>query len=102
MTCTSTCIQPSPTNAHCGACHVTFGSVRGFDLHRRGGECYGPALTRMHQDGRGVWRMDGRPPQADAPSADHASPLADESSPGVVPARSGATEVAETLSGGGA
>lgn len=61
MACNVLCITPSPTNAHCGAegCHVTFGSVSGFDRHRRGGECLDPAALAMHRDPRGVWRMDG-------------------------------------------
>jgi hypothetical protein len=29
--------------AHCGGCHQTFGGVRAFDLHRRGGVCLEPA-----------------------------------------------------------
>lgn len=64
MTCRPTCIQPSPSNAHCGACHHTFGSVTGFDRHRRGGECLDPSALSMHQDHRGVWRMDGTRPTA--------------------------------------
>jgi hypothetical protein len=84
VTCTSTCIQPSPSNAHCGACHTTFGAVSGFDRHRRGGECYGPALTTMHRDRNGIWRMDGRDPRADAHSADAVEPQSDET-PSVVP-----------------
>jgi hypothetical protein len=40
MSCSPTCVQPSPTNAHCAAtCHQTFGAVSAFDRHRRGGEC---------------------------------------------------------------
>lgn len=59
MPCLAICIQPSPTNAHCSSCHVTFGSVSGFDRHRRGGECLDPRQLAMHRDARGVWRMDG-------------------------------------------
>jgi hypothetical protein len=59
VTCLVICIQPSPTNAHCAACHITFGSVTGFDRHRRGGECIAPTALAMHRDARGVWRMDG-------------------------------------------
>jgi hypothetical protein len=62
MPCLSTCIQPSPSNAHCSACHVTFGGITGFDRHRRGGECIAPSGLDMHPDGRGVWRMDGERP----------------------------------------
>lgn len=59
MPCHDTCVKPSPTNAHCSACHVTFGAVSGFDRHRRGGECLDPAGLAMHTDARGVWRQDG-------------------------------------------
>jgi hypothetical protein len=59
MPCLAICIQPSPTNAHCSACHVTFGSVSGFDKHRRAGECLDPATLSMHRDRNGIWRMDG-------------------------------------------
>ena len=69
MSCTNTCIAPSPTNAHCGACHRTFGSVTGFDRHRRNGECVDPATLPMHTDARGVWRWDGGNPHARVPVA---------------------------------
>jgi hypothetical protein len=59
MPCLVTCIQPSPSNAHCSACHETFGAVSGFDRHRRGGECLDVRTLAMHRDGRGVWRQDG-------------------------------------------
>lgn len=62
MSCQPTCVQPSPSNAHCAACHTTFGGITGFDRHRRGGECLIPADLAMHPDGRGVWRMDGERP----------------------------------------
>lgn len=32
--CTSTCIRPTPFQAHCSVCHRHFGGVRGFDSHR--------------------------------------------------------------------
>lgn len=57
MTCRPTCIQPSPSNAHCGACHHTFGSVTGFDRHRRGGECLKARDLRMVADRNGIWRF---------------------------------------------
>jgi hypothetical protein len=56
VTCLAICITPSPTNAHCGACHVTFGSVSGFDRHRRGGECLDPAGLGFVRDRNGIWR----------------------------------------------
>lgn len=64
MTCLATCIQPSPSNAHCMVCHATFGGITGFDRHRRAGECLDPAALNMHADHRGVWRMDGVAPMA--------------------------------------
>jgi len=57
VTCRPTCIQPSPTNAHCGACHHTFGGITGFDRHRRAGECINPRDLGLHADPRGVWRQ---------------------------------------------
>jgi hypothetical protein len=56
VTCRPTCIQPSPSNAHCGACHHTFSGVSAFDRHRRGGECINPRDLGLHADPRGVWR----------------------------------------------
>jgi hypothetical protein len=64
VTCTTACIQPSRTNAHCTTCHHTFGSVTGFDRHRRNGECIAPTALPMHKDRRGVWRYDGNPRSA--------------------------------------
>lgn len=33
--------------SHCGACHVTFGGVTAFDLHRAGGRCAQPRRLGM-------------------------------------------------------
>lgn len=33
--------------AHCPSCHLTFGSVRNFDLHRDKGKCLNPATTQL-------------------------------------------------------
>lgn len=54
--CTPTCRRPTGTTmAHCPTCHLTFGSVGGFDRHRRGGQCLNPtALAMAERDG--VWR----------------------------------------------
>lgn len=100
MTCVSTCIKPSPSNAHCGACHVTFGSVSGFDRHRSFGQCGRPSLLDMHRDGNGIWRMDGRNPHADAPSACAGKPQGCETGSGVGRDRADDSKPAETLSGG--
>jgi hypothetical protein len=56
MTCNGTCTQPTPSQAHCGACHTTFGGVSGFDRHRRDGQCLTPAEIGYTDDGRGVYR----------------------------------------------
>lgn len=59
--CTPTCRAPSPSMAHCPTCHRTFGSVGGFDQHRKQGECLDPAdLGMAERDG--VWRT----PMSDA------------------------------------
>ena len=56
MTCTPSCKKPSPAQAHCSACHRTFGGVTGFDAHRREGACLDPSGLGMADNG-GVWRM---------------------------------------------
>lgn len=53
--CSDSCRRPSPSQAHCGACHTTFGGVSGFDRHRRGGECLAPAGLGFVERDR-VWR----------------------------------------------
>lgn len=59
--CGSACVDPTPAQAHCRGCHRTFGSVSGFDRHRRGGACLDPAGLGMVET-RGVWRT----PMSDA------------------------------------
>lgn len=55
MTCLPTCRKPSPFQAHCGACHRSWGGVSGFDAHRKDGRCLDPAsLGYVERDG--VWR----------------------------------------------
>jgi hypothetical protein len=84
MTCTSTCIKPSPTQAHCGSgCHHTFGSLGGFDRHRRGGRCLDPADLPMHRDPGGIWRWDIRSPDALADSTRRRTPQSAETGSGV-------------------
>lgn len=56
MACRPTCIPPSPTNAHCGACHHTFSGVTAFDRHRRAGECLSPLAIGLRADRKGIWR----------------------------------------------
>jgi hypothetical protein len=60
MSCTATCVHPTPAQAHCGACHTTWSGITLFDRHRKGGDCATPdALIaeglKIH-DVRGVWR----------------------------------------------
>jgi len=55
MTCTNDCQRPTPTQAHCGACHHTFGGVSGFDRHRRDGRCLDPVSLGLSEVKR-VWR----------------------------------------------
>lgn len=56
MTCAPTCIQPSPAQAHCGACHITWSGITGFDQHRRDGQCLTPESIGYTRDPRGVYR----------------------------------------------
>ena len=39
--------------SHCGVCHRTFGSLTGFDAHRKDGSCRVP--KGYAEDGRGYW-----------------------------------------------
>ncbi len=64
MSCAATCVTPSPSNAHCSACHGTFGSVSGFDRHRRGGQCLDPAALRFVRNHNGIWRFPAPDPTA--------------------------------------
>ena len=54
MSCTPACHNPTPSQAHCGACHRTLGSVTDFDQHRRGGQCAHPATLGL-VEARQVW-----------------------------------------------
>lgn len=111
MACTTTCIQPSPSQAHCGACHVTFGGVTGFDRHRRDGQCLTPAEIGYADNGSGVYRApmsdSGRERLAaleasrvDGDSRLLREPCTDECPCGVVPPTPSRPEGAETISGG--
>lgn len=55
--CTTACGRITPSWAHCGVCHQTFGGVRGFDDHRRDGHCLNPAELGMAPGDTGVWRI---------------------------------------------
>ena len=103
MTCIMTCIQPSPTQAHCGAanCHETFGAVSGFDRHRRGGLCVDPSTIKgLHRAPNGIWRWDGRDPHADAHSRSSRAPQSDEPPEWVPECGSDGFEPANSRSGG--
>lgn len=86
MTCTTTCVQPSPSQAHCSVCHTTFAGPTLFDAHRRGEvderHCVRPEQMTdrglpLKLDERGVWRSgttrpttaSGEPQTAEQPSA---------------------------------
>lgn len=64
MACTNGCVKPTPSQAHCGACHHTFSGVTLFDQHRKGGVCHHPtaipgakdSVIPTYLDLRGVWR----------------------------------------------
>jgi hypothetical protein len=53
--CGDVCRRPTPSQAHCTVCHRTFGSVGGFDAHRRKGLCVDPVELGMVERGQ-VWR----------------------------------------------
>lgn len=110
MSCTTTCIQPSPSQAHCGACHVTFGGVSGFDRHRRDGQCLTPEAIGHADNGRGVFRapMDERQRarlaalNPDAASALQATRGTAETGPGVPEVGVAISKPAKSISGGAA
>ena len=54
--CMNDCVKPTPSQAHCSVCHLTFGGVGGFDRHRRDGQCLTPEAIGYHRDDRGVYR----------------------------------------------
>ena len=60
MSCGSVCVTPSPAQAHCGACHETFGGVSLFDRHRREGVCLRP-MALGAEARSGVWRIPATP-----------------------------------------
>ncbi len=58
---------------HATCCHRTFAAVSGSDIHDRLRErldrCptdaeLGSGKSPLHQDPKGIWRREGRPPQA--------------------------------------
>ena len=110
MSCTTTCIQPSPSQAHCGACHVTFGGITGFDRHRRHGQCLTPEAIGHTDNGRGVYRLpmtEARAAQlaamrTDAPSGSHRTPQTAEQASGVHGEGLGDSRAVGTRSGGDA
>lgn len=54
MTCNDECIKPRGRQAHCSACHRTFSTVGGFDLHRKFDAC---RMDGLKQGLDGVWRI---------------------------------------------
>lgn len=76
MACTTSCVFPTPAQAHCPACHHTFSGVWLFDRHRFGPVqdrcCYSPGAIPNHPaalDRRGVWRSTERRPDGIGRSA---------------------------------
>lgn len=63
MSCTTACHSPTPSQAHCGVCHRTYGSVTEFDRHRRSawptGACPDPASLDLVERS-GVWASQER------------------------------------------
>jgi hypothetical protein len=55
---------------HCGACHLTFTGIRGFDIHRRGSRCNDPATVGLVQIPRQHWTGWGEPGQDERFSRD--------------------------------
>jgi hypothetical protein len=110
MTCTPACRKPHGRQAHCGAegCHRTFGSVSGFDAHRRGDadhrHCIDPALITkdggMHLDRHGIWRWTGVSPNPHARSARESAPQTAQPGPGVAAVVNAPPDGLKTRSGG--
>jgi hypothetical protein len=55
MTCSDSCRHPAPSQAHCGACHITFGGVGNFDRHRKSGACVRPERLGLRANAFNVW-----------------------------------------------
>lgn len=53
--CLDSCKRPTPAQAHCATCHVTFGGVSNFDRHRSNGRCLPPASLGLTER-EDVWR----------------------------------------------
>lgn len=54
MACSKECVRPTPMQAHCSVCHVTFSGCWTFDQHRKGGKCLKPTINGMTQKD-GIW-----------------------------------------------
>lgn len=78
MPCRPTCIQPSPTQAHCGSCHRTLSGITAFDRHRRAGQCLSPLAIGLHADPRGIWRFPAPDPTVRTIWPQRAEPVAAE------------------------
>lgn len=108
MTCTTTCVRPSPSQAHCSVCHVTWSGITGFDRHRIDDQCRTPAEIGYVDDGRGVFRApmtDERRQQlaalrTNADSRRGATPGTAETGPEVPRPTPADSEAAETISVG--
>lgn len=100
-TCTEACRKPSPHQAHCAACHLTFGSVTGFDRHRCAGACIDPATIKGQRlDGNSIWRFEGGENRAAVHSRPRGTPQTAETGPAVPRGTPEDSEAADSLSGG--
>lgn len=96
--CLNSCIKPTPSQAHCGVCHTTFGGITGFDRHRRNGQCIPPETFGYTQDDRGVYRAPVSETEK-ARLAELREAQANENAPGVPVATPGQTEAVEATTG---
>ena len=55
MVCTDSCVRPTPSQAHCSVCHLTFTGIRAFDIHRHQGVCLKPFINNQMSERNGVW-----------------------------------------------
>jgi hypothetical protein len=106
MSCTTTCRKPNGNQAHCGACHETFSAVSTFDRHRTGStherRCAHPEAVGLRLNTHGVWTGEGRPAFWDtrAQPSDGTQTAAEPSLVGRD--ANGASEGAQTSTGGDA
>lgn len=85
--CLNDCVKPTPSQAHCSVCHITFGGITGFDRHRRDGQCLTPEAIGYTRSPTGVYRAPmseagkARLDALSAPQADENGPLVGQDTP---------------------